>query len=366
MSWPGGGERSARSLRSEHVTPGEHRKRIDEVRTELRTLRIGGTCVMSTVVPAVREILDTDIVLLYSVAEHETGWSITRWHHSGVTPECGPLLASALSRTSVGSVFYYDVLRPAAEQRNRVLEASSWIDREQPGTWESSRMCREVMAPLKLHRHRQPRALICDGPVLLAWFGALQARPVARAQVRTLSALVPAMKQRLALERQLQGAPRTASALQAALEQLGTAAFIIKSRGAIVETNQAGRALLESSRAEVRRAMEDAIAQRPNALGLELVPLAERGVPGHILVIVRGGSPDARVDACVQACIMRWSLTPRQAQVLELVARGLANTTIAAMLGIGERSIEHHMTAIFDCAGVDGRAALVAMVLTAV
>jgi len=33
---------------------------------------------------------------------------------------------------------------------------------------------------------------------------------------------------------------------------------------------------------------------------------------------------------------------------------------------LGERSIEHPMTAIFDRAGVDGRAARVAVVLTAV
>jgi DNA-binding NarL/FixJ family response regulator len=62
--------------------------------------------------------------------------------------------------------------------------------------------------------------------------------------------------------------------------------------------------------------------------------------------------------------VTRWQLTPRQGEVLGLVSRGLANATIAAALGCGDRAVELHLTALFDRAGVESRAALVARVLT--
>ena len=70
-----------------------------------------------------------------------------------------------------------------------------------------------------------------------------------------------------------------------------------------------------------------------------------------------------RSVARVRTCATRWTLTPRQLAVLELVVTGMANATIAAMLGIADRTVESHVTAIFDRAGVDSRAALVATVL---
>lgn len=55
-----------------------------------------------------------------------------------------------------------------------------------------------------------------------------------------------------------------------------------------------------------------------------------------------------------------WNLTKRQGQVLALVARGLTNALIAESLGIAERTVEFHVTAVFDKAGVDNRATLIA------
>jgi len=45
------------------------------------------------------------------------------------------------------------------------------------------------------------------------------------------------------------------------------------------------------------------------------------------------------------------------------VVRGLANKTIAELLTISLRAVELHVSAIFDQAGVDCRAALVSRVL---
>ena len=42
------------------------------------------------------------------------------------------------------------------------------------------------------------------------------------------------------------------------------------------------------------------------------------------------------------------ALTPRELEVLELVAAGHTNTTIAELLGIGRRAVERHVNSIFD------------------
>jgi DNA-binding CsgD family transcriptional regulator/transposase len=56
----------------------------------------------------------------------------------------------------------------------------------------------------------------------------------------------------------------------------------------------------------------------------------------------------------------QWTLTVRQTDVLDLVARGLTNAVIAETLGIGVGTVEFHVAAIFDKAGVCSRAALLA------
>jgi HD-GYP domain-containing protein (c-di-GMP phosphodiesterase class II)/DNA-binding CsgD family transcriptional regulator len=49
-------------------------------------------------------------------------------------------------------------------------------------------------------------------------------------------------------------------------------------------------------------------------------------------------------------------LTPRQVQVLRLVASGLSNPEIADRLGISRRTAEHHVQAVYERAGVSTRA----------
>jgi predicted ATPase/DNA-binding NarL/FixJ family response regulator/Tfp pilus assembly protein PilF len=71
------------------------------------------------------------------------------------------------------------------------------------------------------------------------------------------------------------------------------------------------------------------------------------------------GAPPATPPARVPA------LTPRQAEILRLVADGHSNREIASMLGISERTVERHLTAIFTAIGVDRRSAAVAVALGA-
>ncbi|MGE5181252.1 MAG: LuxR C-terminal-related transcriptional regulator, partial [Acidobacteriota bacterium] len=89
----------------------------------------------------------------------------------------------------------------------------------------------------------------------------------------------------------------------------------------------------------------------------------ERGAPIGWLAIAAARSRDARLTEAVAVASARWRLSARQQQVLAAVVRGDPTTTIAANLGVSERAIELHITALFDRAGVASRAALVSLVL---
>ena len=50
-------------------------------------------------------------------------------------------------------------------------------------------------------------------------------------------------------------------------------------------------------------------------------------------------------------------LTEREAEVLRLVAAGMSNKTIAAQLGLSDKTVERHLGNIFAKLGVNSRAA---------
>lgn len=143
---------------------------------------------------------------------------------------------------------------------------------------------------------------------------------------------------------------------------IGAAAFILGRQGEIRETNAAGAALMDHDRARWLEAIRAAVLRRPpGATSVEITPLRGTGEPHGTLAIVR--TPAASTTAKVIRASERWGLTPRQAQVLERLARGLSNRTLAADLGVAERTVEAHLTAIFDKVGLDTRASLLARVL---
>jgi NarL family two-component system response regulator YdfI len=57
------------------------------------------------------------------------------------------------------------------------------------------------------------------------------------------------------------------------------------------------------------------------------------------------------------------TLSPREAQVLALLAQGAANKEIARQLGISERTVKAHVTGIFNKLGASSRAEAVAIAL---
>jgi DNA-binding NarL/FixJ family response regulator len=68
---------------------------------------------------------------------------------------------------------------------------------------------------------------------------------------------------------------------------------------------------------------------------------------------------NASVSAKVEAATHRWGLTPREAEVLAVVAKGETNKAIAAQLGCSVRTVEAHLGRLMRKAKVDGRTELV-------
>ncbi|MGZ6142183.1 MAG: response regulator transcription factor [Myxococcales bacterium] len=238
----------------------------------------------------------------------------------------------------------YDPDRPDPRQRNRALrsrELAALTGQRTPA------VVRSFLPRYALSESDYLRALICDGPVLLAWVGGLRESAFGRAEVRVLSAVLPSLQRRLALERRLCEAQRQAQEIGGALESVPAAAFVLGRSGAVLHANAAGRAMLDRDRKQVEEQLAGGGAQRarlgPDA-GLQLAILEEPGDPAPRVAIARD----------------RWQLTARQAQVLELVAQGLSNRRMAATLACSESTVELHVGALLDKAQCESRAQLVA------
>ena len=102
---------------------------------------------------------------------------------------------------------------------------------------------------------------------------------------------------------------------------------------AALEAGAVGYLLKDSEPEDIVRAVHDAIAG-----GVPLSPQAARA-------LLPGNRPAARSDA----------LTPREREVLALVAAGLPNKSIARRLGISEKTVKAHLTRVFTVLGVQDR-----------
>ncbi|MBS1124252.1 MAG: LuxR family transcriptional regulator, partial [Deltaproteobacteria bacterium] len=168
---------------------------------------------------------------------------------------------------------------------------------------------------------------------------------------------------RLSVERRLADGGLATAALEAAIEHTGSPSFVVSRTGRLLAANASGRELLEQDRATTRELLALAARGRAHA-SFELVPLREPGTAAAWLVLMRVSTAEQSIARCEATAAERWTLTPRQRSVLKLLIGGDSNARIAASLGIGERAVELHVTALLDRAGLDGRAALVACVLS--
>lgn len=243
--------------------------------------------------------------------------------------------------------------RPERAQQNRVLTTDQLpTDRPVP-------IRQELFPKLGVHEDDQLRVLVCEGDSLLAWVGAFRPEPFGPADRKLLADLVPALRHRLTLERLLSLSVVHEAAMVAALEELPGAAYLVREGGAITHANSAGRARLETRRVDVQQALAEVLRGAPQTT-FQLSRLSAPGLSPHYLAVERAPRPTAAALAYQRA--QRWGLTPRQSEVLALIAEGLSNRAIAARLGCAEGTVEIHVSAVLDKAGAESRAQLVARV----
>jgi DNA-binding CsgD family transcriptional regulator len=152
-------------------------------------------------------------------------------------------------------------------------------------------------------------------------------------------------------------------ALDLAISAIDAPAVVVDLGGTVLHANSNAATLFARDRQGVSRSLVQAIAGVPADLDWDLTPLRSRDKRHAFLAILRGPRRGPRVANSLPATAQRWRLTPRPAQVLDLVARGFTNALIADELGIGEGTVEFHLSAIFDKAGVvESRAMLIARV----
>ena len=155
--------------------------------------------------------------------------------------------------------------------------------------------------------------------------------------------------------------PMARVALEASLAELDAPAFIVSASGSVLHANALGAEKVAKSSDAMRGKLARAVRNRGDekaAAGSALVtPLRCEEMPSYYLVILR---PPSTPVQNVEEAAKLWELTPRQKATLGLLAEGFSNKTIAVRLGCAERTVESHLTAIFQKSGFDGRNALLA------
>jgi DNA-binding CsgD family transcriptional regulator len=308
-----------------------------------------------------RQLLHAQFAGAYLPAASDRGWSLDFMHGAGE----GAAEYVAIFRRFVGALppseTFLALGNPhlvPVEQRNRVMSLRQ-LEAVQPKGGRSEAF-ETLFRALRISGHDQLRVLACDGPRQLAWVGATREEPFTEREKALLRRLRDPLRRRLRLERQLGAPGLLAAALDAALEALPTAAFLLGPRRTIEAANAAGLVLFERDRQALLASIIDSERPEPHVGAFSLTKLRGAGCPPHVLAIRK--EPSGVIDRVVVAQ-RQWRLSARQARVLELVAVGLSNKEIARALDCAEPTVENHLTELFRRSGARARAGLVGRLL---
>ena len=188
--------------------------------------------------------------------------------------------------------------------------------------------------------------------------------------------VLPLMEDLEAARRTIDDFGTSTKALSVALDLLPVAALVVDGAGRYLTSNAAARALfggtavpaavLEAAAKGLKVGTERTVTAivRPNGALLRVVPAEVSGSPG-----AREGDPgvvflvpvDGAIDVPTKPLTARYGLSPMQAKVVTLVARGLTNKEVARKLDLSPETVKKHLNAVFQRTGVNTRAAIVAL-----
>lgn len=327
--------------------------RLRELDAYLRAMPERAPPAMPAVLEELRGLLD-GVACAYDWQMLDAGLRVGALAFTGIERSEAEV-RTAMDRHSAAGTYgsLYDLARPEPRQRNVALTcADAERFRRVP---RGSTRHNSVFVELGLGGFDQVRVLVCDGEALLGWVGGLRERDFGAREKQILDRLVPALRHRLGLERQLERASLTSAALAAVLEAISAPAFVCNRAGHVVHRNAAGAAQLDAAPglAEGLRACARGLPSP-----FQRTRISAPGAHDHWLVLARATPGDTKPRLAVATT--RWGLTPKQAEVLSHVARGDANKTVAARLGCAESTVELHVTALLAKAEAESRAQLVA------
>jgi DNA-binding CsgD family transcriptional regulator len=335
------------------------RAAITDIERSLSVYVDGGPGGVGEVMQPLRELLRFDMSISYGVGEQGDVFELAFLDADG---GCGAAAGRKIMRDFVGGrrvpFAAFDPRCPEPWNRNKVLLYSDLVRRG----IRTTPVTEIAMPKLGVAVWQQMRVLVCEGPSLLGWVGGFRSEPYELRDRRVLGALVPALRRRFVLERLLSTAGSLRAALDVALENLAAPAFLLAMNGRPMLANSAGRAALDEDPSGLRAVLAEGARVPERCKAYRMVPVVSPGYPALYLAIGRGAPSSL---ARIQSAASSWGLTPRQRQVLTLVAEGASNACIAAVLRIAERTAETHVLAIQGRAQVSSRAALVAAALRA-
>jgi DNA-binding NarL/FixJ family response regulator len=151
--------------------------------------------------------------------------------------------------------------------------------------------------------------------------------------------------------------------LAAVLDALQVAACIVSTSGKILRANADARRLIARCRNVAPRSFKELASRTRTDRQWDLTPVRIGLRCTAFLAIRRPAVDERRTGDSVRSAVARWRLTPRQGRVLDLIAQGCTNGAIAEQLGIRVGTVEFHVSGVFDKAGVQNRASLVAKLL---
>lgn len=351
------------------LSPSQSRS-LEEIRARLRSVEESGYAVVEFVVAQMRAMLGVDAAGAYALEDSVAGPRLAfgMWTGLPIAPSrVNQCVSDSLER--LGPFAAYDPLRPSPRQRNRLLVFPS-TRRLETATEINVRALKalerqEALSRIQQHHEmfvrigvqdlQHQRVLICDGPRLLAWFGALTHDDCTPQRRRLLEILASLLRPRLRLERERKHAGVAYAALDAALEAIGAPALVLTGDGAVVHANAVGQELFDRDRQQIADLLSRV---RHGAVDdVDSYDLGSRGQPGAQLVVLRSRGQLAAMRH--RAAATTWKLTPREAEVLEGVIAGDINRDIATTLNCAEATIEIHVSRLLRKARASTRAALV-------
>ena len=334
-----------------HALTPQDQHAIAEV-TELLATRVdGGPPVLELAMPAIARLIGSeDKWSAYTIDAHGEQLRIARLYSNFVEVERARRDLNALIAAHPVDWASYDASRPEPRDQNIAVDTVRRLG------WQRSAQVpnvRYVLVKYGLSRHGQLRAMVCEGGSLLAFVSGWRPGEVyTHRERRRLQAVVPALRRRLLLERRIGEGALFEAAFDAAFDAL-PAAFLLGRDGAVLHANTAARRLRERREAP---ALADLV--RGRVAGWQLTRVRAAGAPEVLLAVQSDAG--MRLPELVARAIGRYGLTPRQGEVLALLAEGCTYETMSVRLGCAVRTVETHVSAVLHKLDVASRAEAIA------